>query len=84
MPVGGELDASTGSKRLFAEAKTPAVSLDGAAIDLKSYGIGGYNYFKLRDIGAAVHFGVDWDDSSSTIVINTTDAPSASAEVSNP
>ena len=79
-PVGGELDSSTGSKRLFAEDTTSAVSLDGSAIALKSYSIGGYNYFKLSDIGTAMHFGVDWDDSSSTIVINTTAASlSASA-----
>ena len=51
-----------------------------AAIDLiirkgrvgEIYNIGGHNYFKLRDIAALVDFGVEWDQTSSTIQIDTT------------
>ena len=33
---------------------------DGAQVLLAAYNIGGNNYFKLRDLGAAIGFGVDW------------------------
>ena len=36
-----------------------------------AYNIGGNNYFKLRDIGEAFDFGVDWDQDAQTISINT-------------
>jgi hypothetical protein len=68
--VGGEMESSgTGNK-----AATPTSSkiyLDGAEISLTAYNIGGYNYFKLRDIGQAFDFGVDWDGASQTIAIDT-------------
>lgn len=33
---------------------------DGAQVLLAAYNIGGNNYFKLRDLGAVIGFGVDW------------------------
>lgn len=35
---------------------------------------GGHNYFKLRDIGKVAGFNVEWDNTSSCIVITTTEA----------
>jgi Leucine-rich repeat (LRR) protein len=43
----------------------------GKNIAFDAYNIGGNNYFKLRDIGAAFDFGVDWDGQRNTIVIDT-------------
>jgi len=56
--------------------KTPAptsskILLDGQEVAFTAYNIEGNNYFKLRDIGEAVDFGVDWDGTSNTIVIDT-------------
>lgn len=39
---------------------------------MAGYTINGYNYFKLRDIAALVDFGVEWDQTTSTIQIDTT------------
>ncbi|MDR2442720.1 MAG: hypothetical protein LBE31_04280, partial [Deltaproteobacteria bacterium] len=50
---------------------TSKITLDGAEVSLTAYNIGGNNYFKLRDIGAAFDFGVTWDSAKNTIVIDT-------------
>ena len=68
--VGGEM---TGKG---AEDKTPTptnskIIMDGKEVQFTAYNIEGNNYFKLRDIGAAFDFGVDWDGANNTIVINT-------------
>ena len=68
--VGGEMArGSTG-----AVTPTPTRStiyLNGREVQLTAYNIGGNNYFKLRDIGMAFNFAVDWDGARSTIVIDT-------------
>ena len=50
---------------------TSKILLDGKQIALTAYNIGGNNYFKLRDIGQAFGFGVDWNGADNTIVIDT-------------
>ena len=49
----------------------PAVTLDGAAVSLAAYNIDGSNYFRLRDIAAALDFAVTWDNEAKTIGIDT-------------
>jgi hypothetical protein len=69
-PVGGEMSG----KGAGAKTPTPTVSkiyLDGKEVNFTAYGIEGNNYFKLRDIGQAFNFGVDWDGSTNTITIDT-------------
>ena len=68
--VGGEMSAK-GSENKTANPTTSAVYLDGKKINLTAYNIDGYNYFKLRDIGQAFDFGVDWDKATNTVVIDT-------------
>ena len=68
--VGGEMEGKS------SDVKTPLPSnakvyLNGDEVALTAYNIDGNNYFKLRDIGAAFDFGVDWDDAAKTIVIDT-------------
>jgi len=68
--IGGEM---TGKG---AGDKTPAptsskIHLDSKEVQFTAYNIDGNNYFKLRDIGAAFDFGVDWDSANNTIVIDT-------------
>ena len=69
--VGGEMTGKGAGE------KTPVLTsskilLDGAEISLTAYNIDGNNYFKLRDIGAALDFEIDWDGAKNTIVIDTT------------
>lgn len=48
------------------------IYVDGTRFELTAYNIGGYNYFKLRDIAELVDFGVEWDQETATIQIDTT------------
>ena len=68
--VGGEME----SKGVGDKVATPtgsSIYLDGSAVNFTAYYIGGNNYFRLRDIGTAFDFGVDWDDTSNTVRIDT-------------
>jgi len=54
-----------------ASPTTSKIYMDGKEVQFTAYNIGGNNYFKLRDIGAAFDFGVDWDGAAQTISIDT-------------
>ena len=73
VPVGGELAAPAAGRQQAALTEAP-VYLDGQALDLTAYHIKGNNYFKLRDLGAALDFSVIWDAQTQTVCIDT-DAP---------
>ena len=63
-------------------ATSAAVTLDGQRIAPAAYNIGGNNYFRLRDLGALLGFGVDWDASTGTVVLTSgaaTPSPSPTA-----
>ena len=67
-PVGGEM---TG--RALANPHAPLRSetrfvIDGEAVDATAYNIEGNNFFRLRDVAAALDFFVDWDG---RIIIDT-------------
>jgi len=70
-PVGGELTKSGSSGAQSAILSTSAVYIDGVKSDLTAYTIGGFNYFKLRDIAGKIDFGVGWNGSANTITIDT-------------
>lgn len=44
-----------------------AVWLNGNALSLNAYTISGYTYFKLRDLGKAMDFAVDWENGTVTL-----------------
>jgi thiol-disulfide isomerase/thioredoxin len=69
-PVGGEM-SSKGAGNKSATPTSSKIILNGNAAALTAYNIGGNNYFKLRDIGQAFDFGVDWDAANGTIAIST-------------
>jgi len=67
--VGGEM-SNRGENSKTATPTTSKIYLDGKKINLTAYNIGGNNYFKLRDLGQALDFGVDWDGANNAIIIN--------------
>ena len=69
-PVGGEMTGK-GQGEKTAMPTQSNVFLDGATIQLTAYNIMDNNYFKLRDLGAAFRFEVDWDEATQTISIDT-------------
>jgi hypothetical protein len=69
-PVGGEM-AGKGTGNKVAAATISRILLDGSEVSFTAYNIGNNNYFKLRDIGAAFNFGVNWDGESQTIELDT-------------
>jgi hypothetical protein len=68
--VGGEMTGK-GDGAKSASPTDSKVYIDGDEVQFTAYNIDGNNYFKLRDIGEAINFGVDWDDARNTIVIDT-------------
>ena len=68
--VGGEmLKKGTGEKTAAPTGST--ILKDGVEIVFTAFNIEDNNYFKLRDIGAAFDFGVEWDEANYTIIIDT-------------
>lgn len=68
--VGGELETGK-ARQQTAKLSTAKVYLNGAAADLTAYNISDNNYFKLRDLGRQLNFGVDWDGNTQSISIDT-------------
>ncbi len=67
-PNGSELQA--GDKTNKTAIKSPAkLEIDGEVANLNAYTINSQNYFKLRDLGEALGFKVDWDDINKQIVV---------------
>ena len=68
--VGGEMTGKGDGDKTTAPTGSK-IYLDGEEVQFTAYNIESNNYFKLRDIGAALNFGVDWDDANNTIIIDT-------------
>ncbi|OUQ60490.1 hypothetical protein B5E58_01070 [Tyzzerella sp. An114] len=69
--VGGEMAVSENTDKKSAVASDSKVLVDEKEVTLEAYNIDGYNYFKLRDLGDALGFTVDWNAETSTISITT-------------
>jgi hypothetical protein len=76
-PVGGEM-VSKGDdfKQTFAVNLTMLCNSNNETdetipIELMAFNIQNNNYFKLRDIGALFNFGVEWEDETNRILIDT-------------
>lgn len=69
IPVGGELARGRDQSKTAVVSKQ-SILIDGKAADgLSVYNIGGNNYFKLRDLGDALGFTVDYDADSNTAIV---------------
>ncbi|WP_373231867.1 hypothetical protein [Cohnella sp.] len=71
---GTELAVSGISKPQSAKSGSSKIFIDGKEVQLTAYSIGGYNYFKLRDIAKEIDFNVTWDVKNNSIGIDTTSA----------
>lgn len=54
-----------------ASANTAKIYLDGEAVEMKAYNIGGNTYFKLRDLGQVLDFNVAWNAATQTVTLDT-------------
>ena len=69
-PVGGELGGAK-EQAVSAVKSHQSVWIDGKYADLTAYNIGGSNFFKLRDLGAALGFDVDYDGATATMLVES-------------
>jgi len=70
VPVGGEMRLGAGVE-LNAAATTARIFLDFEELRFSAFEINGNNFIMLRDIMSALDISVIWDDSTNTIVIDT-------------
>lgn len=62
-PAGGSKTAVPSSDAIY---------INGVLCQAEVYKIDGMNYFKLRDLGQALDFGVGWDGATGTVTLDTT------------
>jgi uncharacterized Zn-binding protein involved in type VI secretion len=69
-PNGTELKIGE-DKADSAVPSAQSLFVDGAAASLTAFNIGGNNFYKLRDLGAALGFNVEYDDTTRTMLITS-------------
>ncbi len=69
--VGDEMQSGYFSSRKTAVPASSEVYLDNRKVSLTAYNIDGNNYFKLRDLGEALDFSVEWNGKINAIYIAT-------------
>lgn len=73
-PDGNEMqDAASTVVEKVSENKS-VILLDGKQLSITGYRINGNNYFKLRDLGTALGFDVDFDGATKTVLIESDSA----------
>lgn len=70
VPRGDELTVGP-DKSGSCVPSSQSVTVDGKAVVLKAYNMCYSNYFRLRDLGAALGFGVDYDAAANAMLVNT-------------
>jgi len=68
--TGSEMGIATG-EAMEATPTTSRVFVNGTQVELRAYNIGGNNFFRLRDLGEALGFGVDWEPVEGVVLIET-------------
>lgn len=72
-PVGGELEKSDEDLSDTCVPSPHPALFNGTPSTAYTYNIGGYNYFKLRDLADVFGFAVDFDAESRTVLVTTSD-----------
>ena len=67
-PDGSELVIGEDRSATAVRSDQP-VKVDGQDAKLTAYNLGGNNFFKLRDLGDALNFRVDYDSETRTVLI---------------
>ncbi|MBQ9458470.1 MAG: hypothetical protein IJU66_00880 [Oscillospiraceae bacterium] len=67
--LGSELAEEAEDLSATASISSQTVYIDGKKAKLTAYNIGGANYFRLRDLGKALHFDVDFDPALHTVLV---------------
>lgn len=67
---GGELAPLKEGESLNVVPSSTAIYIDGKKVVLTAYNINNNNYFKLRDLGEAMDFGVAYDEAKDAVVID--------------
>jgi len=70
-PAGGELTVTEGRQTASAVPNRSKIYVNGREASFTAYTIGGYNYFKLRDIARAFNIGVTWDAGAKMVGLDT-------------
>ncbi|MBQ2330143.1 MAG: hypothetical protein II387_05255, partial [Oscillospiraceae bacterium] len=78
-PLSTDLAKEYTNKAASCVKSNKTIEVNGEAIEITSYAFGGHNFFRLRSLGEALGFGVDWDASTRTMLVTTT-APAAEEE----
>ena len=82
--AGGEM-APAGDAEIYKFVPSYSeVRLDGQAVQMTGYNINNNNYYRIRDVGPLIGFGVDWDNDSATVVIDSKSGTDAPAETVPP
>lgn len=76
--------ASAAVAILTATPSTQTFYVDGEQVALEAYVINGHNYVQLRDIGRAVDFGVEYDQSTNRVLVDTSSPYTEETAASTP
>lgn len=68
IPAGNELSGGD-NKDKKAMRSNASLEVDKLEVEVNAYHIAGNNYFKLRDLGEYLNFGVSWDEQNKRIVL---------------
>jgi hypothetical protein len=68
--VAGEMSLGSNEQK-SAKLSNTNIMVNGETVTATAYLINNNNYFKLRDLGNLLDFGVDWDEQSQTVIISS-------------
>lgn len=72
--VGGEMASSASAAIKNVSESDSTIVLDGKTLSLTGYRINGNNYYKIRDVGSALGFSVDFDPETEIVLIGSANA----------
>ncbi|MBE7008560.1 MAG: hypothetical protein E7422_05380, partial [Ruminococcaceae bacterium] len=70
--LGASIAAPAAGAALMAQQSSQKIVVDGKPVQIEAYSINGNNYCKLRDIGKAMNFSVEYDPITNTVRLNST------------
>ena len=82
--LGTAIAAPTVGAALTAQQSSQKIVVDGKPVQIEAYSIGGSNYCKLRDVGRAVGFAVEYNALTNTVEITTTEPYAEETQARSP